>query len=103
MKKLNEKLKSVKGETLLEVLLSSFLGGIALLILASMITVSHRLIDQSSDAVGEFYEEVNEIEKQTAPFKNGTITIKSSKTLEETIVNVKIYKLSNNGLTAYTK
>lgn len=104
MNKINAKLKNTRGETLLEVLLASFLGGIALLILASMITASHRLIDKSSETIEKIYEDTNKIEKQTAPFKNGTVTIKSEKTPEEEIkITVKIFSTTDSSLSAYTK
>lgn len=104
MNSINKKLKSTRGETLLEVLLASFLGGIALLILASMITASHRMIDKSSETIEEFYEDTNKIENQTAPFKNGTVTIKSEKIPEEEIkITVKIFSVTDGSLAAYTK
>lgn len=104
MNSINKKLKSTSGETLLEVLLASFLGGIALLILASMITASHRMIDKSSEIIEKFYEDTNKIENQTAPFKNGTVTIKSEKIPEEEIkITVKIFSVKDSSLAAYTK
>lgn len=97
--KLRKKLIESKGETLAETLVASLLAGIAMLFLASMILVSHRMIDRSSNAVKDFYEDANQIENQAMDPTNGQVTIISSDNTQ-TQIDVKIYK-SDNGLVVY--
>ncbi|WP_066719376.1 hypothetical protein [Clostridium sp. Marseille-P299] len=104
MNKISEKVKDVRGETLAEALLASLLAGIALLILASMIMVSHRMIDKSSETIEAFYGDINNIEKQEGPCNEGTVVIKSKNTPEKEIkIEVKIFKITDGSLAAYTK
>lgn len=98
--KLRKKLGDSKGETLAEALVASLLAGIALLFLASMIMVSHRMIDRSSNGVTAFYEDANQIENQTVEPKDGHVTLISSDHTQ-TQINVKIYK-TDSGLAVYT-
>lgn len=102
MKRIRQKLKNSKGETLAEALVASLLAGMALLALASMIMVSHGMMDRSNKAVKAFYEEVNQIEKQLIHPKSGTVTIISSgKT--QTQIDVKVYKTDESNLAVYTQ
>lgn len=104
MNRISEKLKDVRGETLAEALLASLLAGIALLILASMIMASHRMIDKSSDTIEKFYDDINKIEKQEEPYKEGTVVIKSENNPEKEInIRVRIFKITDGSLAAYTK
>ena len=102
MKRIRQKLKNSKGETLVEALVASLLAGIALLALSSMIMTSHRMIDKSNDTVKAFYEEINQIEKRSLNPKNGIVTIRSSDNTQIQI-NVKVYKTDKSGLAVYTK
>lgn len=102
MEKIRQKLKSSRGETLGEVLVASLLAGIGLLSLSSMIMTSHRIIDRSSNLVKVFYEEVNELEKQSLESKSGMVTIKS-KDNSDVNINVDIYKTKENGLALYKR
>lgn len=102
MKGIRQKLKGNKGETLAEAMVASLLAGIALLVLSTMIMVSHRMIDNSSNAVKEFYEGANEIERESGAFENGTVTITGSDH-KKTQIEVKIYKTEESGLAVYTK
>lgn len=102
MKKIGKRLINSQGETLGEVLVASLLGGIALLTLSSMIMASHKIMDRSNNTVKAFYEEINQLERQSIEPKSGTITIKSDDNMEAHI-NVKIYKTNKNGLAVYSK
>lgn len=99
---MSKKLKESKGETLAEAMVASLLAGIALLILSTMIMVSHRMIDNSSNAVKEFYEGANKIESKSGQFEQGTVTIIGSDHTK-TGIDVKIYKAEESGLAVYTK
>lgn len=101
MNKIEQKLKSFKGETIAEALMASLLGGIGLLILATMIRVSHRMIDNSNSIVNAFYEEVNLLENQSIVSKDGTVTITDLNNTKAEI-HVRIYKTNENGLVMYT-
>ena len=102
MKRIRQKLGNSKGETLPEALVASLLAGIALLALSSMIMVSHQMIDRSNDTIKAFYEEANQIEKQSIPPKEGIVTIVSSDKTQAQI-NVKVYKTDETNLAIYTK
>ena len=102
IKKTRRKLTNAKGETLGEVLVASLLAGIALLSLSSMIMVSHRIIDRSSNVVKAFYEEINEIERQSLQAKNGIVTIRSKDSTQVNI-DVQVYKTEENGLAIYKR
>nr|WP_307990995.1 hypothetical protein [uncultured Niameybacter sp.] len=101
MNKVGQKLKSLKGETIAEALMASLLGGIGLLILATMIRVSHGMIDNSNDIINVFYEEVNLLEKQSIVPKEGTVTITDLNNTKAEI-HVKVYKTNKNELAMYT-
>lgn len=102
MKGIRQKLKENKGETLAEAMVASLFAGIALLALSTMIMVSHRMIDSSSNAVKEFYEDANDIERLSGEFEQGTVTIIGSDHTTSRI-DVKIYKTEESGLAVYTK
>lgn len=104
MKKIRQKLKSSKAETLGEVLVASLLAGIALLSLSSMIMASHRIIDSSSNLVKTFYEEKNQLEKQSVQPEAGNVTIRKKDNTEintEINIDVEVYKTNENGLALY--
>lgn len=102
MKKIRQKLKNSQGETLGEVLVAALLAGIALLSLSSMIMASHKIIDRSSNIVKAFYEEINDLERQSLQPKNGIVTIRSKDNTQVNI-NVDVYKTSENGLAIYKR
>lgn len=101
MNKVGQKLKSFKGETIAEALMASLLGGIGLLILATMIRVSHRMIDNSNSIVNGFYEEVNLLENQSIVPKDGMVTIIDLNNTKAEI-HVKVYKTNKSELAMYT-
>lgn len=100
MNKLGQKLKECKGETMAEALVASFLAGIGLLILATMIRVSHRIIDKSNETINTFYKEVNQLEQQSINPKWGTVSIIGPEKSSE--IKVKIYEAESSGLIMYT-
>ena len=55
MNRLKQKLRSRKGESLAEVLISTLIAAVALVMLASMITTSARLIRNSQEKMTAYY------------------------------------------------
>lgn len=100
MNTLGQKLKDLKGETMAEALVASFLAGIGLLILATMIQVSHRIIDRSNEVIDTFYKEINELEKQTMQSKWGTVKIIAPGGNKD--IDVRVYEGKTSGITMYT-
>lgn len=101
MTRVKQRLKDEKGETLAEALIASFLAAIGLLILATMIRTSHKMIDKSSGIVNTFYNQVNQIENRLISPENGSVTITDSNNTKIKIP-VKIYKAGEDGLAMYT-
>lgn len=58
------RLRSRRGETLTEVLVSTLIAAVALTMLASMVTTGARLVTQSRDRLAEYYETGNTLAAQ---------------------------------------
>lgn len=78
MKKLIvRKLKNRKGESIGEVLVSLLIAALALVMLASMITSSSRMIQASKVKIQEYYVANNALETRTGTTSgSGTISVK---------------------------
>jgi type II secretory pathway component PulJ len=96
--KIKEKLKSGKGESIAEVLVSLLISSLALVMLASMINSSSRIIQSSKANMEKYYSANNVLEARTAAADNsGTLSIKNgSKAVHlrygEGTVSVNYYK-----------
>lgn len=102
MDRVLKKFKNAKGETIAEALIASFIAGIGLLILATMIRVSHQMVDNSNKVIDTFYAEVNQIEKKLLTPKSGTVTIVSLRN-QDVQIDVNIYKVDKSELAMYSK
>ena len=106
-KKVLEKLRSRRGDSIAEVLIALLISVVALVMLAGMITSSTRLIQRSKDAMEQYDAANNALSAMTAnaPTANDTFTV-SSKTLsvadavtndsvkltEAGVISVKVYE-----------
>ena len=76
-KLLKEKLNSRKGESIGEVLVALLISALALVMLASMITASTRMIQSSRDKLNEYYLANNTLtDRPETGSGSGTVTIK---------------------------
>ena len=62
--KVKKKLLNKKGETLVEVLVSTLLVALSMLGLSTMINVSRNIMETSDKAITNMYENMNDIEQQ---------------------------------------
>ena len=64
MRRAIDKLRSRRGESLTEVLVSTLIAAVALTMLASMVATGARLVNQSRDRLAEYYEAGNGLAAQ---------------------------------------
>lgn len=82
--KLKNKLKSKKGETITETLVSVLIAAAAMILFASMITSSQRILQKSESIMDAYYDGETKMEEAMAAggtadgieFGNGEVTIK---------------------------
>lgn len=67
--KVKKKLLNKKGETLVEVLVSTLLVALSMLGLSTMINVSRNIMETSDKAIKNMYENMNAIEQQKDDIK----------------------------------
>lgn len=114
MKNIRNKLSSQKGETLSEVMVAALIGGMALLLLVTMIMSATRMVERSSKKMTVFYDQVSALESGTADgnskleSKDDTVQIEygvSGKVSIEvtTTTATPAAEETNSGLTAYKK
>lgn len=66
--------RNSRGESLVEVLVSVLVGSLALLLLASLIAVSARIIKRAKDTDAPYYAALNAAEAHGEVQPNGTVT-----------------------------
>lgn len=82
--KVKNKLKSKKGETITETLVSVLIAAAAMILFASMITSSQRILQKSENIMNAYYDGETKMEEVMAAggtadeikFGNGEVTIK---------------------------
>lgn len=97
---IRRKMNDSSGETLAEVLVASLVAGAALLGLATMIMVSHKMMDTSGSDRSTYYEHVNGIELRAMPKSSAVVTIKDNE-YGNTEITVDLYKSEDNLLAVY--
>lgn len=75
--KVKKKLLNKKGETLVEVLVSTLLVALSMLGLSTMINVSRNIMETSDKAIKNMYENMNAIEQQKKKSEKVSISISS--------------------------
>ena len=76
-----QKLKSQKGETIAEVLIALLISSLALVMLASMISSTERIVTSSTKKMAEYYEVSNKLaslDPEGAEEEGITVEIKTS-------------------------
>lgn len=80
--KLKNKLKSKKGETITETLVSVLIAAAAMILFASMITSSQRILKKSESIMNDYYAGEAEMEAAMAADTEGAGKAKSGSTAE---------------------
>ena len=75
--KVKKKLLNKKGETLVEVLVSTLLVALSMLGLSTMINVSRNIMETSDKAIKNMYENMNVIQQQKKKSEKVSISISS--------------------------
>ena len=75
--KVKKKLLNKKGETLVEVLVSTLLVALSMLGLSTMINVSRNIMETSDKAIKNMYENMNAIEQKKKKSEKVSISISS--------------------------
>ncbi len=84
MKKIRAKLKSRKGDSIAEVLVALLIAGVALVLLASMITSSTNIISRSRERMETYYADNNALAAQSGGGGEATVTVKNGDSTLET-------------------
>lgn len=71
------KLRSVRGETIAEVLVSTLIGALAVLMLAMAISVSSRIVAHNRASMDQYYTESNAVAEGTSGISYSDLVIKS--------------------------
>lgn len=71
---LRDIVRSQRGETITEVLVSMVIAGLALLMLATVIATSSSIVRNSRAAMESYYDTTNKLESYSETGKTGTIT-----------------------------
>ncbi len=72
------KLRSVRGETIAEILVSTLIGALAVLMLAMAISVSSRIVAHNRASMDQYYTESNAVAEGTSGISYSDLVIKSS-------------------------
>ena len=86
--KVKKKLLNKKGETLVEVLVSTLLVALSMLGLSTMINVSRNIMETSDKAIKNMYENMNDIEQQK---KSEKVSISISSDFGTVSIPVTVY------------
>lgn len=86
--KVKKKLLNKKGETLVEVLVSTLLVALSMLGLSTMINVSRNIMETSDKAIKNMYENMNAIEQQK---KSEKVSISISSDFGTVSIPVTVY------------
>lgn len=94
MRKVYVKLRSNKGETIAEVLVGFLIVVVAIIMLASMILASTRLVDESRDDLEDYYTKGNLLTAAPEDEPNATVELKSG----DNIIDSYEVTIHSNGL-----
>lgn len=92
--KMISKLRSTRGETLAETLVSIVILGLSIALMLTMVMTSTQITKQTRDADEALMKELNAAEMQDGehPYKSGKVTIKGIKSTSGSItVNVDLF------------
>ena len=91
--KLKNKLKSKKGETITETLVSVLIAAAAMILFASMITSSQRILKKSESIMNDYYD--GEAKMEAAMATGGTTGVTDNKVIIKQANGAQSYGISN--------
>lgn len=92
--KLKNKLKSKKGETITETLVSVLIAAAAMILFASMITSSQRILQKSESIMDDYY--AGEVKMEEAMVGGGTSDGTGTVTIKQANDTLPHYGINNN-------
>ena len=102
MKKIAAKLRSRRGETIAETLVSLLVGCLALMVLAGMIAATARLVRTSEEKMDEYYVESAKLADPEESGESGTVTVTVSGSELETSVSCGVSAYENTIFSGHT-
>ena len=104
MKNINNKLRSKKGETFVEILIAILIVAFGCMLIASLYGASMKLNLEAKQNDDDYYGAINEMETMGENGKNITIKITGENQNGETEeINVTVQSYGNDEFTAYRK
>lgn len=105
MRRLVKKIRSRKGETLAEILVSVLIVALSALLIASMFTAAGSINAAVKKLDENFYESVTQVESQSGTSTSGTVhfQIEDEAGNEEGDIQVDIYTDESKNFSAYSK
>ena len=97
------KLKAVSGETMVETLVSILISALALLVLATVISTSVRLVDNSRKHMNEFYEAESNLPDATPSTETLTLGIPLKTGENANDVTVDVYSSNKTNVVYYER
>ena len=102
MKQIAGKLRSRKGETIAETLVSLLVGCLALMVLAGMIAATARLVRTSEDKMDEYYVESAKLAEPEKSGESDSVTVTVSGSEVETSVSCEVAAYENTIFSGHT-
>ena len=91
MKRLTQKLRSRRGETLTEMLVSIVILGLSIAMMVTMIITSTHLAEQSTEKDKDYRDQLSAAEKQEGEGKSGTVKITTTDDSTGVSIEVKVF------------
>jgi Tfp pilus assembly protein PilV len=101
MRSIVQKLTSPRGETLVEVLTSILITGLAVALLAGMLAASARITTNARAADQQLYAQLSAAERQDTPIEED-LTLSITVNGDDSAIKVKLYG-TPGGLVSYAK
>lgn len=95
MKKLKSRLRNQKGESIAEVLVAVLLSAVGLMMLATMISATSKMVIRSKTLTKEYVEQNNLLVEKGSSTRTGTVEIKLVDSLTDIETDIKLYDDGN--------
>lgn len=94
--KIISKLKGKAGESLAEVLIALLIAALAMTMLASVISTTARIVNESKTKIGKYYDANNTLESKPVTNSKATVTINPLNDSGEPVTTVTVNLKSGN-------
>ena len=78
VRRIKNRLRSKRGESLAEVLIATLLSAVAMVMLSSMIFTSNRIVTHSKEVTQKYVTENNRIVEKKGTYREGSVSVKNS-------------------------